>query len=1002
MYFAHLFNDQLFYSVRNSLSGTFKLHKTINLDGAMLQKMKYPETDVLGPLECLFAITHHADGGGKGEQKVDLFRVDAQKDYTNWLSAIQRQIKHIEMEKNNAINNNRLSQRARGGGLSDKQINALGDRGRCIFQFLQKEQQYALSMEAFDHVVFQPLIDASKGAFLSPKLSKSQAQQITSELQAADIQITLRSAEGLSVGVKEFSSTLEKLCAAGVWQEDLSVGPLFSSAATKHLYSNYKSYSSKHLQSLRVLKGPHFVSFYREAEEMLTMLPGSFGEKFDVPRNRPLIYLQFVETLNQLTKDGHPDKAGMKQAVALTRQLVADVEDVVRAKKNFEKLLDIQASLVSPSMFGSEPIIENLASMTRSFLKEGDLKKVCRKANKSFRFWLFSDMFIYGISSGIASKTFTFHRALMLNAMTATKHSDPSLPHSIEILSTEKSFIVLAPSAQQMNEWVTKINTARMTLKERGGVLEEISVAPVWKPDSSNDDCRVCHESFGIFKRRHHCRRCGSLVCSTHSTNQLVLANIHATELQRVCDDCYQDHIKPRRKSIGQRSPDKSGSGWGGGQEDVAAAARFATAQAEAEEQTAEEEQEISRRLSSTSLGGGGSGSFKRGSGRIVAPPPKAERKPSLLPQGAPPPAPSSAAPSQLPPPLPTSAAPSILPPPVPKSQAPAMVSPPPRAAGVAPPAPKQLPSPAVAAPSPPKSAAAPPPPAGKKPPPPPMGTRAPSSSASKPAPPAPSKSGGGSSSASAVPEHMMKFKKMQDMNIPDGAIRNKMVQDGMSGTDIENFFKGVFSAAPSAAGAPPPPPGPPSSSVGGLGAGTGGVPEHLQKWKKMQNLHIPDGAIRNKMVQEGISPTDIDNFFKGIYSAAGGAPAPPAPALRPAAPAISKPAGGPFGGGGGGGGFLSQIAGGAGTLKKASSSPAPPPAGGPFGGGGGGSMMDLIKGGVKLKKAVPTNSEPPKPKPVGGMMGELMAAMEKNRAQIATVDSEGESDSDSDGDFDC
>ena len=66
--------------MRNSLSSTFKLHKTINLDGAVLQKMKYPETDVLGPLDCLFAITHREDGD-KGEQKVDLFRVDVDKEY---------------------------------------------------------------------------------------------------------------------------------------------------------------------------------------------------------------------------------------------------------------------------------------------------------------------------------------------------------------------------------------------------------------------------------------------------------------------------------------------------------------------------------------------------------------------------------------------------------------------------------------------------------------------------------------------------------------------------------------------------------------------------------------------------------------------------------------------------------------------------------------------------------------------------------------------------------
>ena len=72
--------------------------------------------------------------------------------------------------------------------------------------------------------------------------------------------------------------------------------------------------------------------------------------------------------------------------------VATDVEKMVKNMKNFDKLLEIQASLVvSSGVFTSsnDPtnFVQKLASTERRFIKEGDLKKVCRKSNKTFRFW---------------------------------------------------------------------------------------------------------------------------------------------------------------------------------------------------------------------------------------------------------------------------------------------------------------------------------------------------------------------------------------------------------------------------------------------------------------------------------------------------------------------------------------------------------------------------------------------------------------------------------------
>jgi hypothetical protein len=42
--------------------------------------------------------------------------------------------------------------------------------------------------------------------------------------------------------------------------------------------------------------------------------------------------------------------------------------------------------------------------------------------------------------------------------------------------------------------------------------------APVWVPDSKAEKCMRCGDGFGIWRRKHHCRLCGGVVCWACST----------------------------------------------------------------------------------------------------------------------------------------------------------------------------------------------------------------------------------------------------------------------------------------------------------------------------------------------------------------------------------------------------------------------------------------------------------------------------------------------------
>ncbi|ELW48072.1 Zinc finger FYVE domain-containing protein 26 [Tupaia chinensis] len=65
-----------------------------------------------------------------------------------------------------------------------------------------------------------------------------------------------------------------------------------------------------------------------------------------------------------------------------------------------------------------------------------------------------------------------------------------------------------------------------------------------WVPDETESICMVCRrEHFTMFNRRHHCRRCGRLVCSSCSTKKMVVEGCRENPA-RVCDQCYSYYNK--------------------------------------------------------------------------------------------------------------------------------------------------------------------------------------------------------------------------------------------------------------------------------------------------------------------------------------------------------------------------------------------------------------------------------------------------------------------------
>ena len=89
-----------------------------------------------------------------------------------------------------------------------------------------------------------------------------------------------------------------------------------------------------------------------------------------------------------------------------------------------------------------------------------------------------------------------------------------------------RCFYLATCNSSELSYQLLTIGAFKSTMKR--------SESEVWIEDDEAPNCFVCKEEFGFFLRRHHCRRCGNVVCYKHSESQMVIPRLDPTALQQV------------------------------------------------------------------------------------------------------------------------------------------------------------------------------------------------------------------------------------------------------------------------------------------------------------------------------------------------------------------------------------------------------------------------------------------------------------------------------------
>lgn len=176
----------------------------------------------------------------------------------------------------------------------------------------------------------------------------------------------------------------------------------------------------------------------------------------------------------------------------------------------------------------------------RVLVGEGVLTKLCRKKAKPRQFFLFNDILVYG-NIVIDKKKYNKQHILPLeDVKLQSLENDGPWKNGWQVISPKKSFAVFAATPTEKAEWMAHINKCIVDLLAKTNKKPATEHAAVWVPDGDASTCMHCLKTkFTPINRRHHCRKCGAVVCGACSNRKFLLSYQSAKPL-RVCVSCYE------------------------------------------------------------------------------------------------------------------------------------------------------------------------------------------------------------------------------------------------------------------------------------------------------------------------------------------------------------------------------------------------------------------------------------------------------------------------------
>ncbi|XP_072321600.1 pleckstrin homology domain-containing family F member 2-like [Eucyclogobius newberryi] len=204
------------------------------------------------------------------------------------------------------------------------------------------------------------------------------------------------------------------------------------------------------------------------------------------------------------------------------------------------------------------PTGARLLDPSRVLIGEGRLMKQSRRGPQPRAFFLFNDILVYG-SIVINGRWFKRQKIIPLEDIELEDLENGfQMKHQWLVKTPRKSFYVSAASPDEKQAWMEHFEVWKARLLQTSGRSANSIFAVTWIPDQTSAICMRCSRKFTAAHRRHHCRKCGFLVCGVCSKTRAVIGHIHPTKRQRVCGQCHNG-LSERDEEDGRVRGDSTG-----------------------------------------------------------------------------------------------------------------------------------------------------------------------------------------------------------------------------------------------------------------------------------------------------------------------------------------------------------------------------------------------------------------------------------------------------------
>lgn len=313
------------------------------------------------------------------------------------------------------------------------------------------------------------------------------------------------------------------------WSSTQTVGDLLAEFGP--LFKLFSLYARNHSAALV------YISHLRRSNGVIQDLilnlledPGCKNQALEslliAPIQRVPRYLLLLKELLKQTPPNHADVILIYRAIGCVKISAEHINEMIRLREQTEELLQLESKFKGN--------IE-LAAPGRRLVKHGALRRRTRSGWKVVYFHLFNDIMLYSVKNSI-SGTYQVHRRIELSTSNVEliPHSD-DCPYCFQVTNTAKSFIVQTADEKEQKEWFDSIHQGVSESATQD--ISDVMVAPVWMIDSASSKCGLCKDKFSVIKRKHHCRLCGNLVCSSCSNHRQHIEHLGRNPV-RVCDEC--------------------------------------------------------------------------------------------------------------------------------------------------------------------------------------------------------------------------------------------------------------------------------------------------------------------------------------------------------------------------------------------------------------------------------------------------------------------------------